>query len=127
MIRKNGQSRVRKFLMTLPATGALFGVYCLAIVGVSSLTMAATDTSAQAKGGHGGGGHGGGHHGGGHHGGGHGGGHHGGGHHGGGHHGHFFHDHAGWVHGQRYWWGGGWYCWYGDGWNGPGWYVCGDN
>ena len=124
---KNGQSRARKFLTSLLATGALFAVYCLATVGVSSLMMTATDTSAQARGGghHGGGHHGGGHHGGGHHGGGH----HGGGHHGGhgAHHGHFFHGHAGWVHGHRYSWGGGWYCWYGDGFNGPGWYVCGAN
>ncbi len=104
---KNGQSRARKFLTSLVATGALFAVYCLATVGVSSLMMTATDTSAQARGG--------GLHGGGHH----------GGH--GGHHGHFFHGHAGWVHGHRYSWGGGWYCWYGDGFNGPGWYVCGAN
>jgi len=108
------QSRARKFVTSLLAAGALFSVYCLAVVGVSGLMMTATDTSAQARG-HGGGGH-------------HGGGHHGGGHHGGGHHhGHFFRGHAGWVHGHRYWWGGGWYCWYDTGWNGPGWYICGAN
>jgi hypothetical protein len=67
----NTQSRPRKFLTGCLALGALVGVYCLATVGVSSLLMTATDTSAQAKGGHGHGGHG---HGGGWHGG-HGGGH----------------------------------------------------
>ena len=111
---RSGQSRARNFLTSLIAIGTLFAVYCLATVSVSSLMMTATYTSAQAKGGGLGGGHGGGHHGGGG----------GGGH---GHHGHFFHGHAGWVQGHRYWWGGGWYCWYPDGWNGPGWYICGAN
>ena len=25
----------------------------------------------------------------------------------------------------QYFWGGYNYCWYGNGWNGPGWYICG--
>jgi hypothetical protein len=70
----NKQSRTRKFLTACLAFGALVGIYCFATMGVSGLLMAATDTSAQAKGGHGHGGHGGWHgwHGG--HGSGHGGG-----------------------------------------------------
>ena len=48
---RNGESRARKFLTSLLATGALFAVYCLATVGVSSLMMTATDMSAQARGG----------------------------------------------------------------------------
>jgi hypothetical protein len=87
----------------LVALGVAAGVYCLVTAGAPGLMMAASDMSAQARGGggHGGGGHGGGGHGSGAHGGGgHAGGHtfHGG--HAGGHfavggRGHFWHG---------YWW-----------------------
>ena len=89
----NERRVAHKTLGKLLALGALAGVYCFATAGAAGLIMAATDMSAQARGGHGGGGHGGGGHGGGGHGGGHfarGG--HGGGHFAGrGHGGHFWH------------------------------------
>ena len=68
----SGRREAHKTLGKLLALGTLAGVYCFATVGAAGLMMAATDTSAQARGGghggHGGGGHGGGHggHGGGH-------------------------------------------------------------
>src|ERR1700735_2010984 len=95
----------------------------VAAVGAALAMPADAMARGHGGGGHGGGPHGGGPHGGGHHGGGHpGGGRHGGGRVGGGHQGS-----AGQVHGQRYEWGGEWYCWYANGWSGPGWYVCGAN
>jgi hypothetical protein len=45
------QSRARKFLTRCLATVALLGFYCLATVGVSSVLVTTTDTSAQARGG----------------------------------------------------------------------------
>jgi hypothetical protein len=77
MSETNGRRVAHKTLAKLLALGALAGVYCFATVGAAGLMMAATDTSAQARGGgHGGGSHGGGGHGGGHFArGGHGGGH----------------------------------------------------
>jgi len=49
-------STARKFVTRCLATAALLGVYCLATIGVSSLLVTATDTTAQARGGGGGGG-----------------------------------------------------------------------
>jgi hypothetical protein len=105
MSETNGRRVGRKTLGKLFALGALAGVYCFATVGAAGLMMAASDMSAQARGGgHGGGGHGGGGHGGG----GHGGGGHGGGHFSGGHGGGHF---AGRGHGGHFWHGR----WYGYG------------
>jgi len=60
MSESNGRRVAHKTLGKLLALGALAGIYCLATVGAAGLMMAATDMSAQARGGHGGGGHGGG-------------------------------------------------------------------
>jgi hypothetical protein len=96
----NDENKRRKFLSGLLAIGTLFGAYCLATVGVSTLMMTVTDTSAQAKGHGGHGGHGG----------------HWGGHVG---HGGHWHGHPGHVvgHGRGHFWHGRWWgygvgpCW----------------
>jgi hypothetical protein len=51
----NEKLRTRKFLTGILAAGALVGVYCIATAGISTVLMAATDSSAQARGSHGGG------------------------------------------------------------------------